>query len=113
MEEFDHIFILLDALDECVERQKVLTIVQRLLYSKTGKMHILVTSRSDADLEDNLTPIITAHILIESSLIEPDIRSYVREQLQNNPKLKRWPEKIQERIESALTTGAQGMYAVK
>ena len=113
MEEFDHIYIILDALDECVERQKLLSIVQRLLYSKTGKMHILVTSRSDADLEEYLTPIITAHILIESSLIEPDIRSYIQEQLHNNPKLRRWPQKVQERIESALMTGAQGMYVAK
>ena len=113
MVEFDHIYIILDALDECVERQKLLSIVQRLLYSKTGKMHILVTSRSDADLEEHLTPIITAHMLIESSLIEPDIRSYIQEQLHNNPKLRRWPQKVQERIESALMTGAQGMYVAK
>lgn len=113
MEEFDHIYIILDALDECVERQKLLSIVQRLLYSKTGKMHILVTSRSDTDLEEHLTPIITAHILIESSLIEPDIRSYIQEQLHNNPKLRRWPQKVQERIESALMTGAQGMYVAR
>ena len=113
MEEFDHIYIILDALDECVERQKLLSIVQRLLYSKTDKMHILVTSRSDADFEKHLTPIITAYILIESSLIEPDIRSYIQEQLHNNPKLRRWPQKVQERIESALMTGAQGMYVAK
>lgn len=112
VEEFDHIYIILDALDECEERRKLLTTVQQLLCAETGKIHILVTSRSDADLEDHLTPIFTAHIRIESSLIEPDIRSYLQEQLHNNPKLRRWPQKVQERIESALMTGAQGMYVV-
>lgn len=113
MEEFDHIYIILDALDECVERQKVLSVVQRLLGSKTGEVHIMVTSRSDADLEEGLTPIITADLLIESSLIEPDIRSYIHEQLDNNTKLRRWPQKIRERIDSALMKGAQGMYVAK
>ncbi|CAD6587468.1 MAG: hypothetical protein ASARMPREDX12_002854 [Alectoria sarmentosa] len=110
MEEFDHIYIILDALDECVERQKLLPIVRRLLYSKTGKTHIFVTSRSDADLEEYLTPIATAHVLIESHLIEPDIRSYIQEQLNDNPRLRRWPKKFRERIKSALMTGAQGMF---
>ena len=109
MEEFDHIYIILDALDECVERQKLLSVVQQLLHSKTRNMHILVTSRSDPDLEEYLTPMITAHILLESSLIEPDIRSYIQEQLNHSPKLRRWPQKVQANIESALMKGAQGM----
>ena len=110
MQEFDHVYVILDALDECVERQKLLSIVRQLLSSKIGKIHILVTSRSDADLQENLTPIITARILVESSVIEPDIRSYIQDQLRNNPKLMKWPQKVQERIESALMAGAQGMY---
>ncbi len=107
--EFDHIFIIIDALDECVERQKLLSTVQRLLDSRIDKMHILVTSRSDADLEEQLTSMTTAHILLESSLIEPDIRLYIQEQLYNNPELRRWPQRVQEKIESSLMTGAQGM----
>ena len=110
MQEFDHVYVILDALDECVERQKLLSIIQRLLSSKTCKIHILVTSRSDADLEEHLTPATTARILVESNVIEPDIRSYIQDQLHNNPKLMKWPLKVQERIESALMAGAQGMY---
>lgn len=113
MLDFDHIYVILDALDECVERQKLLSLVQRLLNPKTSNIHILVTSRSDADLEKHLTPIVTAQTLVESSLVEPDILSYIQEQLYNNPKLRRWPQKIRDRIESALMTGAQGMYVMR
>ena len=113
MEEFDHVYVILDALDECDEREKLFSIIKRLLYSKIGKIHMLVTSRSDADLEERLTPMITAHILIENSLVEPDIRSYIQEQLHDNPRLRRWPHKVQERIEAALMTGAQGMCVAK
>ena len=112
MEEFDHVYIILDALDECDEREKLLSIIQRLLSSSTGTIHMLVTSRSDVILEECLAPMITARILIESSLIEQDIRSYIQGQLHDNPKLRRWPHKVQERIELALMTGAQGMYVV-
>lgn len=110
MEEFDHVYIILDALDECDEREKLLSIIKRLLYSKTGKTHMLVTSRSDVNLEECLAPMITARILIESGLIEQDIRSYIQGQLHDNTKLRRWPPKVQERIESALMAGAKGMY---
>ncbi len=109
MGEFDHIYIIIDALDECVERQRLLSIVQRLLHPKTGKTHILVTSRSDAGAEEHLTPSITEHIFLESSLIEHDIRLYIQEQLHHNPKLRRWPQKVREKIELALMTGFQGM----
>ena len=113
LEELDHVYIILDALDECDEREKLLFIVKQLFYSKAGKIHVLVTSRSDTHLEEHLTPMITARLLVESSLIEPDIRSYIQEQLHDNPKLRRWPQKVQERIEAALLTGAQGMYVAK
>ena len=109
MVEFDYIYIIIDALDECVERQKLLSVVQRLLHPKTSNVHILVTSRSDADLEEHLIPMITEHMLLESSLIEHDIRSYVQEQLHHNPNLRRWPQRVQGKIESALMTGFQGM----
>ena len=109
MREFDHVYIMIDALDECVERQRLLSIVHRLLHPKKGKVHILVTSRSDAGLEEHLTPSITGHILLESSLIEHDIRLYIQEQLHHNPKLRRWPQKVREKIELALMTGFQGM----
>lgn len=110
MEEFDHIYIILDALDECVERQNLLSVVKRLISSENHRLHVLVTSRSDWDIMEQLTPLIAAHVLIEGSLIEPDICSYVRNQLRNNLKLRKWPQNVQERVESALMAGSQGMY---
>lgn len=109
MREFDHTYIIVDALDECVERQKLISIVQRLLHPKTDNVHILITSRSNVDLKERLIPMITEHMLVESSLIEHDIRSYIKEQLHHNPKLRRWPQKVQGKIKSALMMGFQGM----
>ena len=110
MEEFDHVYIMLDALDECVERGKLLSVVQRLVSSKKNNLQVLVTSQSDADIVKQLAPVIATHVLIESSLIESDICSYIRDQLCNNLKLKKWPQKVQERVKSTLMTGSQGMY---
>ncbi len=106
---FDHFYVILDALDECVERQKVLSLVKQFVKSRTGKVHVLVTSRYEVDIEEQLLPIITEQIQIESHLIEPDIRSHIQQQLQTNPRLKKWPQKVKERMESALVTGSQGM----
>lgn len=64
-----------------MERQKVLSLVKRFVESKTGKVHVLATSRYDVDIEDQLLSIATGQIQLESHLIEPDIRSHIQQQL--------------------------------
>ena len=109
VEDFDHVFIILDALDECTEIHKLLSLVKTWIVRRTNKIHLLMTSRSDRDIDDYLTPIITTHLIVQSVLIESDIRSYIREQLVSDYRLTKWPQGIRDRIEMALMNGAQGM----
>ena len=107
--EFDNFYIVLDALDESVETRKVLSLLKRIIMSKAGRMHILVTSRYDVDIEDELLTFTTGYVHIENRLIEPDIHLYIQQQLQNNTKLQKWPQKVRKSMEAALIAGSRGM----
>jgi hypothetical protein len=44
------VYVVLDALDECVERHEVLRDIRDIVGWRTGKLHLLVTSRRE-DIE--------------------------------------------------------------
>ena len=109
IEDFDHVFIILDALDECTERHRLIVLARTWIARRTNKLHLMMTSRCEGGIKDQLTPIITLHVLVQSTLIESDIRSYVRGKLDTDHRLRKWPQSVQDRVELVLMNGAQGM----
>ena len=107
--DFRQSFIILDALDECTEREELLGLIEKIVNWKLEKLHILVTSRRENDIEDTLTPLITGQICIQSALINADIHVHIRERLQNDRKLRKLPKDMQIEIEKTLMDGANGM----
>src|ERR1700692_4785446 len=47
-------YIIIDSLDECAERGKLLSWVTKITSWKVGKVHLAVTSRPERDIEDHL-----------------------------------------------------------
>lgn len=109
LRDFDQSFIILDALDECKEREELLGLIETIVNWKLKMLHLLATSRRLNDIEETLTPLITGHICIQSALIDADICIHIRERLQNDPRLRKWPENVRLEIEKALMEGAHGM----
>ena len=109
IESFEHVYVILDALDECRDREQLLALVEEVVNWKIGKLHILATSRMERDIADCIGPLVTAQVNLHSTVIDADIRTHLRERLRNDLKLKRWPAKVHEQIESALMEGAHGM----
>jgi hypothetical protein len=107
--DFRQTFIILDALDECTEREELLGLIEKIVDWKLEKLHILATSRREKDIEDTITPLITGQICIQSALVDADIRVHTRERLQNDRKLRKLPKDVQIEIEKALMDGANGM----
>ena len=113
MESFEETFIILDALDECLDRQELLEDIEELNHWTDVNLHILSTSRREKDIEERIEPL--AHcegkIRIDSIHVNDDIRTYVHEKLQTDMKLKRWYKepKVQQEIENALMDKADGM----
>jgi hypothetical protein len=106
---FQHVYVIVDALDECQDRDQLLSLIEEIVGWKLGKLHMLATSREEQDIEDCLGPLVSAQISLHVAQVNIDIQSYLRERLENDPKLKKWPAKVHGEIEATLMEGAHGM----
>ena len=109
MQTFQHTYIVLDALDECSEREDLLNLIEEIIDWKIETLHLLATSRKEQDIDDCLSSRVSNEINIQSSLVDADIRVHVRDQLRKDRKLKKWSPAAQSEIETALVDGAHGM----
>lgn len=113
LESFTEAFIVLDALDECTEREELLADIKEIVEWKTGNLHILVASRREVDIEEALEVLISKEeiLCVQSQAASNDIRIYVQQRLRTDQKLLRWeiyPD-VQNEIEAVLTSKAHGM----
>jgi len=110
---FDKIFVVLDALDECKERRKLLKGIDEIARWKMEKLHILTTSRREKDIDELLDSLVNDErkFCIQNELVNDDIRAYIQKRLQGDQDLKRWRNKpeVQQEIETNLMGKAGGM----
>jgi hypothetical protein len=106
---FQHVYVIIDALDECQDREQLLPLIEEISEWKSGNLHMLATSRQEHDIEVCVGPLVSAQINLHSVQVNADIHTHLRERLQNDSKLKKWPAKIHGQIEEALMDGAHGM----
>jgi len=97
------VFIVMDALDECPEnaRERYFLVQIEQLAGKYENLHILTTSRREADINNSLENVATAIINIEHS-VETDVRLFVRRRLEDEKRLKRWEAAVKIDIENKL-----------
>ncbi|KAH0563190.1 hypothetical protein GP486_002236 [Trichoglossum hirsutum] len=108
-------FIIADALDECpsngTERVELCALLTEFSRWALPNLHILVTSRNEPDINEALSALVTfPAICIQSKQVDADIRLYVKTELENDPKLKKWSIQIKKEIENTLVEGADGMF---
>ena len=113
MASLGDIYIILDALDECTERNELFEDLETVISWKDVNLHVIVTSRMEKDIDEALTPLINSRnrIGIQSTRVDDDIRTYIHDRLQVDRKLKRWQKdtKVQGMIEDTLMRKADGM----
>ena len=106
-------YVVLDALDECNDRTELLEILETIVRWGLTKLHIIVTSRRERDIESILETLVAepSQICLQSKIIDNDIRTYVRHRLSVDNSLKRWQKygEVQKEIEAALMGKAHGM----
>ena len=113
LSSFDQTYLVLDALDECLERTELLATIEMLSSWRDVDLHILTTSRIERDIEDLMKPLIKdgGQIHMERDLVNEDIRTYTQYRLRTDRNLKRWragPE-VHLEIEDRLVENAGGM----
>ena len=104
-------YIILDALDECSERDKTLDWVQTVILQKNEnlRLHLITTSRPEKEINDKLNSYHCVDMVKESE--NHDIEVYLDHQLRTG--WKKWPPEIQNKIKSTLREQADGMYVSK
>lgn len=107
--EFNSTYILVDALDECVDQEDLFKFIEALMGWNMDNLHVLTTSRMENDIATSLDPLVTCKMPLQSALVDADIHIHIRERLSDDPKLRKWPIDVQNEIEDALMNGAQGM----
>ena len=107
---FSSTFIILDALDECTEREKLLNWIQTTILGKDMNLglHLIVTSRPEEDIEDKFKFYHYIDLVEESE--NHDLVVYLDYQLQKDSDLQKWHSDTQEQIKLTLLEQADGMY---
>lgn len=104
-------YILLDALDESPRDKHRGDMLQALVdlraWSEPG-LHLLVTSREETDIRDELDASREKTIPMRNVSIDRDITAFISDHLRNNRRLRKWEEHY-DQIETALTERARGV----
>jgi len=110
LDGFSSTFIILDALDECTEREKLLNWIQTFILGKNKNLglHLIVTSRPEQEIEDKFKCSQYLDLVKESE--SHDLVAYLDYQLQNNSVLQKWNSDTQKQIKLKLMEQADGMY---
>ena len=113
MKSLGDIYVVIDALDECTERNQLLKALEKMASWEDVSLHMLATSRRETDIEEalNLFSDESNRISIQSALVNADIRTYTHDRLLNDRELRRWLKhpKVQLEIEDTLVEKAAGM----
>ncbi|KAF7971442.1 hypothetical protein HWV62_21216 [Athelia sp. TMB] len=108
IENFEHTYIVIDALDECVDRPKLLAWIEQILRERSSRLHLLLSSRWEQDILDQFDAIPSfPRILLSGKAATKDIESYVDAML---CKVIKWTAEIRARVKQALMNGADGMF---
>ena len=110
LDGFSSTFIVLDALDECTEREKTLNWIQTFILQRNINLgiHLIATSRLGQEIQDKFRLYHYLDLVEESA--NHDLVAYVDYQLQNDSDLQKWDSETQEQIKLKLMEQADGMY---
>ena len=106
---FSSAFIILDALDECAEREKILSWIQTFILQTDINLglHLIVTSRPEQEIENKFRSYHYLDLVEESA--NHDLVAYLDYQLQNDSDLQKWDPETQGEIKLKLMEQADGM----
>ncbi|KAF9479769.1 hypothetical protein BDN70DRAFT_833908, partial [Pholiota conissans] len=106
IEGFNSVYIIIDSLDECVERKKTLPWIQQIISGEMDNIHMVVASRPERDISDTFK-LLDVNLVDLVNEINEDIARYLDKEVRL---LTKWDESTRENVKSTLREGAQGMF---
>jgi hypothetical protein len=108
LEDTGETFVVIDALDECTDHDKLLELIEQI-HEWDNSLHLLATSRKETNIYDSLSPVVSTSICIQNEDIKEDIRLYVHEEIKTDRTLRKRTPEVQKHIEDTLVEQAHGM----
>lgn len=109
VKRFQNTYFIIDALDECEEMEDLLTTLEEFLSWNLPMLHILVFSRQLSDMETFMETTHARSHCMDVSSTRDDINLYLRQRLETDKSLSKWPEDVRQEILDILSKGAHGM----
>ncbi|KAF1834241.1 HET-domain-containing protein [Decorospora gaudefroyi] len=113
MQQFAHVYVVLDALDECMQRSELMDMLEAVAGWQLDNLHLLMTSRKERDIERSLEGYVEGDdtVCLQRDVVDQDIQRYVQHRLGVDKGLAKWnkDDAIRQEIEKALMHGARGM----
>ena len=109
--QFADVYIILDALDESprgTQRDGLLQALADMRAWSGVSLHLLVTSRDEVDIRDELDAAPEELVVMKNEPIDRDIALFVSQHLRQNRRLHKW-DQYHDRIEEKLTLRAKGV----
>lgn len=110
IQDFSHFYLVIDAFDECKEKQQFLGFLNAVAMWKFPQTHIVVTSRTDIDAEIRNRKWDCTKIIIEEHLVDADVEKHVQATLEDDEILNRWDPEQQRLIAKSLIEGTKGNF---
>jgi hypothetical protein len=110
LDRFSHAYLMIDALDECTDREKTLIWVNKLISDtnrKAANLHIVITSRPERDIHEILAALDQHSIDVGEANTE-DIVEHLK--LHMESKFTKYDENTRAKIMSELEEHAEGSY---
>jgi hypothetical protein len=112
-QEFTHVYVVLDALDECSQRSELMNMLEAVAWWQLDNLHLLMTSRKERDIERSLEEYIREEdaVCLQRDVVDKDIQRYIQQRLRVDKGLAKWNRDavVRQEIEAALMGGARGM----
>ena len=102
------VYILLDALDECSEQEKLLKCICTI-ESTCKNVNIFVSSRREYNITEALVDRVKYDIDMKTAAVDADIELFVRNFLSTDRALGKWPNHIKAEIKDELCRRSGGM----
>lgn len=113
IQQFQEVFIVLDALDECGESEKFLEVIECVIGWEIDGAHVLLTSCQEHNIERRMNKICKEkdRVGVRGEEVQNDISIYVRSEIRTDPNLKQWQKwpGLQKEIEETLIGKADDM----
>lgn len=107
MRNFDRVFLFLDALDECNERDVLLPALERIMSYRVASLFL--TSRREPDIIAGLSVLQPIKVSIEVQQVAADVEIFLTKRMAVEPYLRNLSVDLKDEIRQVLLRGANGM----